>query len=65
MANESREDRIFELIARWEEARLHGKGVTPERLCKLCPELLDDLKARIASLGEVDRASSWRIDRHG
>jgi hypothetical protein len=37
-------------IYHWEEARRQGQSVTPEELCRDCPERLDGLKRQIEVL---------------
>jgi serine/threonine protein kinase len=47
------EDRIAELLLRWEEAFDHGQDLTAEELCVGTPELLEPLKQRIAALKQI------------
>jgi serine/threonine protein kinase/Tfp pilus assembly protein PilF len=47
MANESQ---LGELLLRWEELRERGQPVSPDELCRGCPELLSELKRRVAAL---------------
>ncbi len=47
MANDQR---LSELLLRWEELGDQDQPVTPEDLCADCPELLDELRQRIESL---------------
>ena len=35
--------RLADLLLRWEHLRAQGQTVTPEELCRDCPDLLDDL----------------------
>jgi serine/threonine protein kinase len=42
--------RLADLLLTWEEARDAGRPVTPEELCKDCPELLDELRGRVEAL---------------
>lgn len=44
------EERIEDLILRWQQLQNQGRSVTPEQLCRDCPELLDELRRRIQSL---------------
>lgn len=44
------DERLTDLLLEWEEARDQGKPVTPEQLCRDCPELLPRLKKKIAAL---------------
>src|SRR5438128_837288 len=47
--------RVTELVLRWEELRDHGRSMTAEELCRECPELLQEVKHRLAALASVDR----------
>src|SRR6516225_7718464 len=49
-------DRVEDLLLRWEELSERGESVTPEELCRDCPELLDELRHRIRALKAVDQA---------
>jgi tetratricopeptide (TPR) repeat protein len=42
--------RILDLLERWESLCDQGQPVTPEELCRDCPDLLDPLKRRIDDL---------------
>jgi serine/threonine protein kinase/formylglycine-generating enzyme required for sulfatase activity len=42
--------RIVDLLLRWEEQMEQGQPVTPEDLCRDCPELLTPLRQRIGQL---------------
>src|SRR5690348_7476055 len=46
----SADPRLVDLVLRWEEQRDQGQDISPEELCRDCPELLDDLRRGIASL---------------
>ena len=35
--------RLADLLLRWEQLRAEGQSVTPEELCRDCPELVEDL----------------------
>src|ERR1022692_802918 len=35
--------RLADLLLRWEQLRAQGQTVTPEELCRDCPDLLEDL----------------------
>lgn len=54
MSEDAREARLDELLLDWEEHRDSGEGASVEELCADCPELADDLRARIASLRVID-----------
>jgi D-alanyl-D-alanine carboxypeptidase len=43
-------DRVEDLLLRWEELSERGESVTPEELCRDCPELLDELRRRVRAL---------------
>ncbi len=47
------DDRILDLLLRWEELGEQGQPITPEQLCQDSPELLDEIKKRIQDLGRV------------
>src|SRR5262249_59861021 len=53
MGNDARVD---DLIDRWEEMQAQGTPLTIEELCSECPELVPEVRRRIAVLGEVDSA---------
>jgi hypothetical protein len=53
MTNQADEDRIAELLMRWEEAFDHGQDLLPEELCSGSPELLEPLKQKIAALKQL------------
>ena len=46
-------DRVADLLLRWEELSERGEPVTPEELCRDCPELLDELRRRVRALQAV------------
>lgn len=48
-------DRVFDLLARWDQARAAGRVLTAEDLCRECPELLRPLREHIAIL----RTMTW------
>src|SRR4051794_32180012 len=49
------EARLSELLSCWEELRHQGHPVSPEDLCCECPDLLEDLKARVLELEAMER----------
>jgi eukaryotic-like serine/threonine-protein kinase len=49
-------DRVGDLLLRWEELSERGESVTPEELCRDCPELLDELRRRIRALQALNPA---------
>ena len=50
----SRDDQIFELVYRWETLNKQGQTISPEELCRDCPELLDPVCERIAKLRAIN-----------
>ncbi len=56
MSTGDRAARLDELARLWEEARRGGAPVSPEELCRDCPELLAPLREIAADLSRVDRA---------
>lgn len=53
MTDQADEDRIAELLMRWEEAFDHGQDLPAEELCADCPQLHEPLKQRIAALKQL------------
>src|SRR5262245_4328499 len=49
-------DRVEDLLLRWEELNERGESVTPEELCRDCPELLDELRRRVRALQALNPA---------
>src|SRR5262245_8135022 len=49
-------DPVGDLLLRWEELSERGESVTPEELCRDCPELLDELRRRVRALQALDPA---------
>src|SRR5262249_54743465 len=47
------DDRILELLQRYEELRSQGQPVTPEDLCRDCPELVEAIRGRIQGLQAI------------
>ncbi|MHB1426347.1 MAG: WD40 repeat domain-containing serine/threonine protein kinase [Gemmataceae bacterium] len=44
------DDRLVELLLRWEELRDQGQVISAEELCRDCPELLDEVRRRLKNL---------------
>src|SRR5690349_18028332 len=44
------DERILELLSRWEDLRERGQTPTPEELCRECPDLLPEVKRRVEHL---------------
>jgi len=51
----SSDDRVDALVSRWEHLREQGAPVSTEDLCRDCPELLDEVRRRLAALASMDR----------
>lgn len=49
------DDRIAELLEKWEEAADQGEELSVEELCRECPELIEELRWRITAL----KRTSW------
>src|SRR5437588_6524377 len=49
-----RDDRLAELLVRWEDATTSGDPPTLEELCRDCPELLPDSRRLVARVGVVN-----------
>jgi serine/threonine protein kinase len=52
MMEPDRED-ILELIVRWEQAKAQGQDLSPEVLCRDCPDLLSAFRRQVEKLGQV------------
>jgi WD40 repeat protein/predicted Ser/Thr protein kinase len=50
------DERLGELLLRWEELKERGQPVAPEELCRDCPELLEELRRRIQELQSLKPA---------
>jgi WD40 repeat protein len=65
------DQRILEIVLRYEELIAQGQGVTAEELCRDCPELLDEVRRRTAGLralapllrSDSSTAGSSTVDR--
>jgi tetratricopeptide (TPR) repeat protein len=51
----SQTDRLEALLDHWEASRRQGRNLAPEELCRDCPELLPELRARIVDLLRVGK----------
>src|SRR5690349_16671857 len=49
------DERLEELLDRWEELEAAGHLITAEELCRDCPDLVDEVWQRLRSL----RAMAW------
>jgi hypothetical protein len=45
---------VSDLLLQWEEAREQGQDLSPEKLCRDCPELLPQLKKQISALQQMN-----------
>jgi WD40 repeat protein len=54
----SGDDRLQDLLLRWEELGRQGRSVTAEELCRDCPELLEPLLRQIRALRAMDAVLS-------
>ena len=50
----TRDDRLADLLERWEAAATQDPSRTPEDLCRDCPDLLDDFRELLARIGPVN-----------
>ena len=49
------EDRVNDLLARWEELREQGQSISAESLCSDSPDLVAEVERRIRALIAMDR----------
>jgi hypothetical protein len=49
-------DKMVDLLLRWEDYRTRGEVISPENLCRSCPEYLGQLRAEMNGL---EHLSSW------
>jgi serine/threonine protein kinase/tetratricopeptide (TPR) repeat protein len=54
MPTKRNEDRLGELLVRWDELHQQGCDMTAQELCTDCPELVEELARRIEALGKMD-----------
>ncbi|WP_425400975.1 protein kinase domain-containing protein [Aeoliella sp.] len=50
----SSETQVDDLLDRWEDARGRGEHLSPEELCRESPELLSEVRDKIAALEQMD-----------
>lgn len=48
------DDKLWDLLAEWEERYRQGQDVPADELCRDCPELANDVAANITSLKKMD-----------
>jgi hypothetical protein len=58
MAMPAVEDRLLDLLVRWDELRRQGRDATADDICSDCPELAGKLRGRIEARGNP---SSWEV----
>jgi serine/threonine-protein kinase len=56
---------LDDLLLKWDEERDAGREVAPEELCKNCPELLEEVKRRIATIAQMDARLGVRSESDG
>jgi tRNA A-37 threonylcarbamoyl transferase component Bud32 len=49
------DERLGELVLEWEGRQARGEAVTPEELCRDCPDLLPELRRRIEAVHIMNR----------
>src|SRR5687767_7425693 len=50
------ESRVFELVARWQQARESGSSISPEEVCRDAPELVSEVRRALEVLKLLDDA---------
>ncbi len=50
------EEQLSDLLIRWEELQKRGTPITPEELCRDCPQLVDQLRQHIRALQSLHPA---------
>jgi WD40 repeat protein/serine/threonine protein kinase len=53
---------LTDLLLHWEELRQQGQTITPEELCRQCPEHLDELRRRIGALAAVNQGMALTVE---
>lgn len=56
------DERLEDLLLRWEELADAGQGVSAEELCRDCPELTDELRRRIDALRGMNWLAKWQAE---
>jgi eukaryotic-like serine/threonine-protein kinase len=59
------DDRLDDLLLRWEELVEQGRPASPEELCRDCPDLLDELRRRVHALVRMRQALSTASENPG
>jgi hypothetical protein len=52
------DDRLVELLLRWEELRDQGQLLSAEELCRDCPDLLEEVRRRLKNLRSWPRSAA-------
>src|SRR5215475_7598798 len=52
------DDRILSLLSRYEDLRGQGQAVTPQELCRDCPELVPEVKRQLEALQALNELIS-------
>ncbi|MBM4070880.1 MAG: serine/threonine-protein kinase [Planctomycetes bacterium] len=47
--------RLLDLLLGWQQGREQGRTITPEELCRDCPELLDEVKEQLRDLKSLQQ----------
>jgi len=55
MSGDIPNDRVQELLERWDDLRKQGNELSAEELCQDCPELVDEVRRCIEAL----KATNW------
>ena len=54
MSSVPTEDRLGEMLLRWDELRRQGRDLSAGELCADCPELVDELRRRIEVVRDLE-----------
>jgi predicted Ser/Thr protein kinase len=54
------ESEILDLIVQWEEQRAAGRELSPEELCRDCPDLIEEIEARLQSVAVMNNLLDTR-----
>ena len=54
MMAKTHDERLWDILAEWEERYRQGQDIPAQELCRDCPELLDDLNGHIQALKGMD-----------
>lgn len=59
----STSERLGDLLLHWQELQQQGKELTPEEICADCPELVEELRERIAVIKKMEAMLGGPPDR--